>query len=112
MSINQGKAYHVSAYIGHIKREDRGSLVDRGANGGIIGGDAWITHEHLHRVDVTGIDNHEMSQIKVVDAAAKVVMQKGPVIIIMNQYAFYGRGRTIHSLGQIKAYKNWSMTDQ
>jgi hypothetical protein len=38
-SINQGKAYHVSAYIRHIKREDRGSLVDRGANGGIIGGD-------------------------------------------------------------------------
>ena len=40
------------------------------------------------------------------DAAAKVVMQKGPFILIMNQYAFYGRGRTIHSLGQIEAYKN------
>jgi hypothetical protein len=55
---------------------------------------------------VTGIDNHKMSQIKVVDAAAKVVTQKGPIIIIMNQYTFYGRGRTIHSLGQIEAYKN------
>ena len=29
--------------------------MDRGANGGIIEGDAEITHEHLYRVDVTGI---------------------------------------------------------
>jgi hypothetical protein len=84
-SANQGKTYHVGAYIRHIKREDRGLLVDRGANEGIIGGDAWITHEHLHRVHVTGIDNHKMSQIKVIDAAAKAITQKGPIIMIMNQ---------------------------
>jgi hypothetical protein len=39
LSVNWGKTYHVSAYIGYIKREKRVSLVDRGANGRIIGGD-------------------------------------------------------------------------
>jgi hypothetical protein len=31
----------------------------------------------------------------------------GPVILIMRQYAYYGRQRTIHSSGQIEAYKNY-----
>ena len=84
----------------------RGSLVDRGANGGILGNDAIVIREHRRSVDVTGIDNHEMTGLKIVDGAAKVTTQRGPAILILNQYAHHGLGRTIHSSGQIESYKN------
>ena len=57
------------------KRNLRGSLVDRGANGGILGKDARVIRTHTREVDVTGIDNHELNALKIVDAAAKVMSQ-------------------------------------
>ena len=96
--------YRVSNAV--TSKKKRGALVDRGANGGILGDDAVVMREHTRQVDVTGIDNHEMNGLKLVDAAAKVSTQKGPAILIMNQYAYHGLGRTIHSSGQIEAYKN------
>jgi hypothetical protein len=65
--------------------------MDRGANGGIIGNDARVHHVHLREVDVTGIDNHELNSLKLVDAAAKIMTNKGPAIGIFRQYA-YGVG--------------------
>jgi hypothetical protein len=50
--------------------------VDRGANGGIIGNDARVHHVHLREVDVTGIDNHELNSLKLVDAGAKIMTNK------------------------------------
>ena len=41
-----------------------GALVDRGANGGIIGDDAHVLYTCLtQEVDVTGIDNHEINSL-------------------------------------------------
>jgi hypothetical protein len=54
--------------------------VDRGANGGIIGNDARVHHVHLREVDVTGIDNHELNSLKLVDAGAKIMTNKGPLL--------------------------------
>ena len=102
-SNNHTQRYHVSA---HASKSSRGSLIDRGANGGIIGNDARITLQHQREVDVTGIDNHELNALKIVDAAARVITQHGPAIVIMRQYAFHGIGRTIHSAGQFEHYKN------
>lgn len=96
--------YHVSE---HNARSARGALVDRGANGGILGIDARVTHIIPNReVDVTGIDNHEMNSLKIVNATAKVITQRGPVILILHQYAYHGLSRTIHSSGQIEAHGN------
>ena len=81
------------------KNHLNGSLVDRGANGGILGNDAKVIRRHSRGVDVRGIDNHEMSDLKIVDGASKVESDKGPIIIIMNQYAYHGINRTIHSSG-------------
>ncbi len=89
-----------------MARSKRGSLVDRGANGGIIGDDAKVFLQHQRQVDVTGIDNHELNSLKIVDASAKITTQKGPVIVILRQYAYHGLGRSIHSAGQIEHYKN------
>ncbi len=62
--------------------------------------------DHRREVDVTSIDNHELNALKIVDAAARVTTQHGPVIVILRQYAFHGLGRTIHSAEQFEHYKN------
>ena len=90
----------------HVSRHQRGSLVDRGANGGLIGQDAIVFHQHLREVDVSGIDNHEITGLKMVNASARIVTHKGPAVAIFNQYAYHGIGRTIHSSGQLEHYKN------
>ncbi len=89
-----------------ISRSKRGSLVDRGANGGILGNDAKVIHKHVKEVDVTGIDNHEINALRMVDASSKIMTNEGPAILIMRQYAYHGIGRTIHSAPQIEWYKN------
>ena len=96
--------YNVSQH--QIRKSTRGSLVDRGANGGIIGNDARVIHEHFQEVDVTGIDNHQINALKMVDAVAKATSQHGDVILVMRQYAYHGHNRTIHSSGQIEHYQN------
>jgi hypothetical protein len=80
-------------------------LVDRGANGGILGNDARVILKHQKSVDVTGIDNHELNSLRIVDGAAKIGTQYGPVIAILRQYAYHGLERTIHSAGQLEHYK-------
>jgi hypothetical protein len=52
----------------------------------------------MREVDVTGIDNHEL---KLVDAASKIITHKGPAIGIFRQYAYHGHNRSIHSSGQL-----------
>jgi hypothetical protein len=58
--------------------------MDRGANGGILGNDA--AYPCTHEVDVTGIDNHELNALKLVDAALKITPTR-PAIGIFRQYA-------------------------
>lgn len=94
--------YNVSV----ASRSQRGSLIDRGANGGILGSDARVLFQHQRTVDVTGIDNHELNFLKMVDASARVETHRGPVIVIMRQYAYHGKLRTIHYAGQMEYYKN------
>ena len=66
----------------HPSRSRRGALVDRGANGGIIGSDARVMWQHDGPgVDACGIDNHKLTSLKLVDAAAKTYSNKGPVIV-------------------------------
>ena len=83
-----------------VRRNKRGALMDRGANGGILGPDARVVLEHGRQVDVTGIDNHELNALKIVDAVAKTDTHLGPVIIRLCQYAYHGINRTIHSVGK------------
>jgi len=80
--------------------------VDMEANGGIIGNDAHILYTHPgQEVDVTGIDNHQIDSLKVVDASTKIFTQRGEAIGIFLQHAYNGKGRAIHSSGQIEWYK-------
>jgi len=89
-----------------IKRSKRGTLVDRGANGGALGDDAKVMFRRNKSVDVTGINNHELSSLPMVDATAKTLTDKGEVILILRNYAYHGANRTLHSSGQIECCQN------
>jgi len=89
-----------------IKRSERGTLVDRGANGGMLGDDAKVTFCPNKSVNVTGIDNHELSSLPMVDATSKTLTDKGEVILVLRNCACHGVNHTLHSSGQIEHHQN------
>ena len=101
-TINNHFTYHVA----HASQAKHGSLVDRGANGGLAGSDVRILSRSSRKCTVTGIDSHELQCLDVVQCAALVETNHGIVNLIMNEYACYGKGHTIHSSGQIEWFKN------
>ena len=107
--VLDGKRYrqvNVSNILYHHSHDTskRGALVDRGANGGICGNDVRIISKTGRSVDVQGIDNHQITDIPIVTAGAVVKTQRGPIVVIMNQYAHIGHGKTIHSCGQMEMF--------
>ena len=83
------------------------SLVDGGANGRVAGEDVRVIwHNVDRRVDVRRIDNHEITSNPLVTAGGIINSVNGEIIIIMNQYSYYGKGRTIHLSGQLECCEN------
>ena len=82
------------------------SLVDRGANGGLAGGDVCILARTDRKVSVTGIDDHELPGLDIVTCVALIQMNHGKVNILMHEYVYYGKGNTIHSPCQIEWFNN------
>ena len=78
------------------------SLMDRGANGGLLGADARVICllEPPRTADVSGLADHSVTDLRIGTAAGVVNTHRGPACIIMHQYAIYGKGKTIHSCGQ------------
>ena len=101
-SINKTHIYHVSKH----SSSHYGSLIDRGANGGLAGSDVRILERTGRTVSVTGIDNHELPGLDIVTCVALLHTKHGKVVLIMHEYAYYGRGNTIHSPGQIEWFQN------
>ena len=97
---------HITYHVAQAKQTKHGSLVDRGANGGLAGSDVRVLSASSRKCTVTGIDNHEIPGLDLVQCAALVQTNHGIVNLIMNEYAFYGRGHSIHSSGQIEWYTN------
>ena len=101
-SINHHFTYHVA----QASQAKHGSLVDRGANGGLAGSHVRILSRSSRKFTVTGIDSHELQGLDVVQCAALVETNNGIVNLIMNEYACYGKGHAIHSSGQIEWFKH------
>ena len=80
-------------------------LVDRGANGGLAGSDMHVIHKPHRKINIQGIDNHEVTGLDVVTAATLLNTSQGKVIGIFNQYAYLGKGSSIHSSGQLEWFK-------
>ena len=85
-----------------LKKAQHGSLVDRGANGGLAGSDVRVHSTSTRKCTVTGIDQHQINGLDIEQCAALVNTNHGYVNLIMNEYAYYGKGHTIHSSGQIE----------
>ena len=77
-------------------------LIDRGANGGLAGADMRVIHTTPRKINIVGIDDHELTGLNVVTAAALLDTQKGPIIGVFDEYAHLGKGRSIHAAGQME----------
>ena len=83
----------------------RGSLIDRGANGGLSGSDVRvISSSTTNFADVQGIAGAEVNNIPLSTVAGVLNTTSGPVIGIFHQYAHYGKGQTLHSPLQMEAF--------
>ncbi|CAJ1928442.1 unnamed protein product, partial [Cylindrotheca closterium] len=80
------------------------ALVDRGANGGIAGDDVRIIVKTNRSVDVQGIDNHQVTNVTIATCAGLTMTQRGPAIVIMNQFAHIGKGQSILSSAQMEHF--------
>ena len=70
------------------------------------GSDVRILSRSSRNCTITGIDSHELQGLYVVQCAALVETNHGTVNLIMNEYAWYGKGHIIHSSGQIEWFEN------
>lgn len=84
------------------------SLIDRGANGGLGGADVCFLGQSGDRFcDITGIDNHKLNKLPVGTCTAWTnSINRGPCILMMHQYAYSGKGKTIHAPIQLEDYGN------
>ena len=98
--------HHFTHHIAQASQAKHGSLVDRGANGGLAGSDVRILSRSSRKCTVTANDSHELQGLDVVQCAAFVQTNHGIVNLIMNEYACYGKEHTFHSSGQIEWFKN------
>ena len=109
-NLNPNTLYHINNTTYHVSKRsthaiNRGALINRGANGGLAGGDVRVTSTVPNRsVDVQGIDNHQLTNIPIVTAEGVVTTQRGEAILVMNQYAHIPNGKTIHSSAQLEAH--------
>jgi hypothetical protein len=99
------RTYHTTVHMS--RQRNNTSLVDGGANGGILSRkDDSVIQKSGRTVDVEGVDDHQVTNIPIVTAGAVLQTHHGPVIAIMNQYALCNQDRTIHSSGQLEWHKN------
>ena len=102
VSMHETIRYNVSNH----EASKQGSLVDQGANGGLAGDDVWIVLTSKRAVYVSGIDGHCVNNLPILTAGGVVTSQRGPVIVILHQYAYMGKGKSIHSSGQLEHHRN------
>ena len=58
--------HHFTYHVAQVSQAKHGSLVDRGANGGLAGSDVRILSRSSRKFTVTGIDSHELQGLDVV----------------------------------------------
>ena len=92
-------------YIFQHANHTNNQLVDRGANGGLAGSDMRVIYKTHRKINISGIDNHEVNGLDVVTAATLLNTSLGKVIGIFNEYAHLGKGSSIHSSGQLEWFK-------
>ena len=80
------------------------SLVDRGANRSIAGSDIHVHWLSDRKVNVTGIENHQMPDLHIGTFLGMTKSNYGDILVVLHQYAYHGQGKTIHSSPQMEAF--------
>jgi len=75
--------YNVSASRRSIQQSS--SLIDQGANGRIAGDNIRIIATTDRSVNVSGIDNHQLTDLKIVTASGVCPSNQGEVVVILHQ---------------------------
>ena len=96
-AICKGNVNHTYRFAHKQSCPSQCQLVDRGANGGIAGSDMRILLKTGRKLNVVGIDNHQLTGLDVVTAAGLFQSSSGKVIGIFHEYAYLGKGSSIHS---------------
>ncbi|EEC42547.1 predicted protein [Phaeodactylum tricornutum CCAP 1055/1] len=96
---------HLTDRVSHMGDGDIRKVLaaSRRANGGLAG---KVVNKTGRSASITGINEHTLSDLDIVTAAGFVESHKGPIIVIMHQYAYLGKGKTIHSSAQLEHYRN------
>ena len=97
---------HYQSHNAQCAKANVGLLIDHGCNGGIAGDDVCVLCLSDWKVNVTGIEDHQMSDLNIGSCAGITKTNHGLVVVILHQYAYTGKGRTIHSSTQLEMYKN------
>ena len=106
LSVKRSRQIQVcQRYLFQHANHTNQQLVDRGANGGLAGSDMRVIHTTHRKINIQGIDNHEVTGLDVVTAATLLNTSQGKVIGIFNEYAYHGKGSSIHSSGQLEWFK-------
>ncbi len=72
----------------------------------MAGSNVRLIEETSRTTDIVGIDDRKIQGLKLATVAGVVESTDGPVCLLMHQYAYLGKGKTIHSLRQIKHFGN------
>ena len=106
LSVKRSRQIQVcQRYLFQHANHTNQQLVDHGANGGLAGSDMCVIHKTHRKINIQGIDNHEVTGLDVVTAATLLNTSQGKVIGIFNEYAYLGKGSSIHSSGQLQWFK-------
>ena len=104
------RPYTISVYARYIRKHWQ-ALVDRGANGIIVGNDMRLIAHSGGSVNLNGLDDHTVRDLPLVQAGAYVLTNLGPRILIVNQGAYMPDGKTIISAGQLEHF-GWTVHDK
>ena len=80
---------HLFYHVAQAKQAQHSSLVDRG---GLAGSYVRILSKSSRKCTVTGIDQHKINGLEIMQCAALVKTNHGYVNLIMNEYVYYGKG--------------------
>ena len=65
-------------YVFATVNQSNHHLIDRGANGGLPGADMRVIHTTPSKINIVGIDDHELTGLNVVTAAALLILKRVP----------------------------------
>ena len=102
MSNHTNIQYHVQSY--ELATGNPGSLIDGGANGGFAGSDVRLIELTNDFADVSGIGTSVIKDLAIGTVAGLIDTTSGPIIGIFHQYAYHGKGKTIHAPNQLRAF--------